>query len=449
MIQPIYSKWRRVSKLFAAFLFLTLLFTNCKKKDTTLGSSAFDPSELLAAGAVDTFTINTYTIIEDSINTRNPIYNLLGEMNDPIFGKISTSFYTQVRLVSANPEFGDLSQIILDSFVLSMDFADHTGNYSEQTFEVYELDADISADTAVKFYEFSALNTKPTNLVAPGKGTFKPDPFGNAIVDTLSVDPQMRLSLDTNFAKLLIQEANSGTAFASNDNFINFFKGFQIKTNNPAQVAGQGAIYSLDMRSAASKLTIYYRRLQDVNGVPTYVVKNYDFVINENCQSFNHVEFDRSGTKVDAADGNKVSGNTEFYAQALGVRAVIEIPGLSNLPKTALIHKAILDLPIQYQTASIYNPGLKVILSGRENNDPKQSYYINTSTPTTAISDYTKSVNADIRQFVQSIATGVIENTPIYISPLRSVISMDRIIFNGRNTSNKMKPKLYVIYTEF
>ena len=446
MIQPIFSKWRRET-LFAAFLLLPLLFTNCKKKDTTVGSAAFDPTELLLAGAVDTFTINTYTTIEDSITTRNPTFNLLGEMNDPIFGKISTSFYTQVRLVSANPDFGALSDIIVDSFVLAMRFGDHTGNYSEQTFEVYELQDAISSDTAVKFYEFSTLPLKQPlkNLVMPGKGTFKPDPLGEAVIDTLLVDPQMRLSLDTNFAKTLLNEAINGTSFASNDAFIDFFKGFYIKTNNPTQAPGQGAIYSLDMRSSASKLTIYYRRLQQVNGVPTYVVKNYDFVINENCQSFNHVEFDRSGTKVSAADGNKVSGNTEFYAQAFGVRAVVEIPGLSNLPKTALIHKAVLDLPIQYQTASVYNPGLKVFFYNKLSENSKLSSVIYTPN----VSEYTKSINTDMRGYVQDIVTGTITNKPIYISPLRSVTSMDRIVFNGRNTSNKMKPKLYVIYTEF
>jgi hypothetical protein len=445
MIHRFYRKWRRVSILSASFLFAIFLSVSCKKKETMLGGSAYDPTELLNAGAIDTFTLNAYTIIDDSIITKNPSLNVLGEMNDPVFGKVNASFYTQIRLAAASPVFGDLSQITIDSFVLAMSFADYTGTNATQTFEVYELNEDISSDTAVKYYEFDTLNVKQINLVMPGKGTFKPDPIGDVIVDTVAVAPQMRLPLDTNLARTLMGAANTGGYFSSNDIFTSYFKGLNIRVNNPPQSVGQGAVYSFDMRSSASKLTIYYKKIELVNGVLTPVRKSYDFVINENSQMFNHVEFDRAGTKIQQLVDNPTNGSQEFYTQAFGARAVIEIPSLKDLPKTAVIHKAVLDLPIQYQTGSIYNPGFQVFLFNKLASNPKLSRVLYSP----VISDFTKSITVDMRSYIQNIVVGKEEIEPIYISPSRSIASMDRIIFNGPNTINKVKPKLYIIYTEF
>jgi hypothetical protein len=446
MIYRFYRQWRKVFLLSATFLFAIFILVSCKKKESTIGGSAYDPSELLSAGAIDTFTINSYCIVDDSIITKNALLSVLGEMNDPIFGKVKSSFYTQIRLASANPLFGDLSQISIDSFVLALRFADYTGNHVTQTFEVYQLNEEISSDTAVKYYEFSSLAVNPTNLVMSGKGTFKPDPIGDAAVDTSLVAPQMRLSLDTNLARsLMIESTNGSSTFTSNENFTSFFKGIQITTNNPPQSAGQGAVYSLDMRSASSKLTIYYKKLELVSGVLTPVRKSYDFVINENCQSFNHVEVNRTGTKVQLSLDNPSNGLQEFYAQSFGLRGVIEIPGLSNFSKKAVIHKAVLDLPIQYQTGSIYSPGYQTFLFKKFSLTSNLSLVLYNST----INEFTKSITTDMRAYVQDIVSGKLDNDPIYISPSRSTTAMDRIVFNGRNTLNKVKPKMYIIYTEF
>jgi|TARA_R110000737_G_scaffold134970_2_gene166180 hypothetical protein len=446
MTHRYYRKWRRVSLLSATFLFAIFLSVSCKKKESLIGSNAYDPTELLNAGAVDTFTLLTYTIIQDSVFTKNRLLNVLGEMNDPVFGKVNASFYTQIRLASANPNFDDLTQISIDSFVLALRFADYTGNPSTQTFEVYELNDEISSDSAVKYYDFDTIAIKQPNLLMPGKGTFKPDPIGDAIVDTVAVAPQMRLSLDTNLARTFMQEAAiSGGSFASNDNFVNYFKGFKINVNNPTQAPNQGAVYSFDMRSTSSKLTIYYKQMELVGGVMTPVRKTYDFVINSNCQSFNHVEFERAGTKVQQAVDNKSLGALEFYAQSFGLQAVLEIPGLSNLPKTAVIHRAVLDLPIQYQTGSNYNTGIQMSLFNKLATDSRSIRPLYNPT----ISDITKSVTVNMRGYIQDVVAGKVANEPIYMAPLRDNYSMDRIIFNGSNTINKVKPKLYIIYTEF
>ena len=446
MIHRIKSEWRKVFILSATFLLVLFVGTSCKKKITAVGSTGIDEAGLLAAGAVDTFSLETYSILDDSINTKNPGVNTLGEMYDPVFGKIKTSFFTQIRLESGNPAFGPLADIIMDSVVLSMQYSFYTGKLTPQTFEVYELSQAISSDTAVKYYDFSSLAVKPINLIQAGYGTIKPEPIADAVIDTTKVAPQLRLRLDTNFAKAMITEANSGsTSFANNENFMNYFKGLFITTNNSAQSPGEGGVFSFNMGSSASKLSMYFRRWETINGTPTLVKKEFSFLIDGSTQSFNRAEINRSGTAVEQALNVKSNGLTEFYAQAFGTRAVVKIPGLSNIPKTAIVHKAILMLPIQYQTGSPFTTGSVVRMVEKLN----ETSNLAIDWPSAGVSDFSKSVTQDISAFAQQIVSGLSENKPLYIFPSRSTTSGDRIIFNGPNTLNKVKPKLYIIYTEF
>ncbi|MFT5581395.1 MAG: hypothetical protein ACI9G9_000645, partial [Psychromonas sp.] len=139
--------WRRVFQLSATFLLAISLSVSCKKKDTSIGANAIDQNSLLNGAKVDTFSLKSFSIIEDSVRTKNPAQNTLGSYVDPVFGKVDASIYTQIRLASSNPNFGNTSQIVLDSFVLAMRYSGFTGKNDPQTFEVYELEEEISSVT--------------------------------------------------------------------------------------------------------------------------------------------------------------------------------------------------------------------------------------------------------------------------------------------------------------
>ncbi len=85
--------WRKVGILSATFLSLFFLLSACNKADSVLGLNALDPSDLLNANQVDTFTLETYTIVEDSVITDNPAFSLLGSYNDPQFGTFDASLH--------------------------------------------------------------------------------------------------------------------------------------------------------------------------------------------------------------------------------------------------------------------------------------------------------------------------------------------------------------------
>jgi hypothetical protein len=428
------NSWRKVFGLSATFLITLLVVVACKKKESTLGNDVLDPNSLLNSTQVDTFQLTTFTIAEDSLISDNPAYAVLGSYNDPKFGKVDASFYTQVVLSGLNPNFGDISAITVDSLVLGLEYADYYGELSPQTVEVYQLTEKIHVDST--YYSFQDKAHSSTNLVVPGYETFTPTPNGETIIGEDTVDAQLRIRLNNSLATQLINESVSGgTNYSSIDNFTSYFKGLYVKVNNGSQLSGKGAVFYFNLNDPLSKMTIYYTQAG--------VQKTFDFLINSECADFNHVDIDNSGKPVQNVINDTISGQTEFYAQAFKSRAIIKIPGLKNLPKKCVIHKAELILPIQYQTASKYSPSDEISVSVRIDNILSGigvfGFYDN----------YTKSYTVDCRDYVQALVTGQISTTELILSPRFFITSAERIIFNGPSTINKKKPQIVVTYTQY
>ena len=123
--------------LSATFLLALTIFTGCKKETNTLGLGALDPEELLASGGIDTFTLATYSVKEDSMPTDNQTFALLGNYNDPKFGNFKASFYTQFHL-NGTLDFNGGAPVI-DSAVLSLAYRRSYGKLDAQTFAVHEM----------------------------------------------------------------------------------------------------------------------------------------------------------------------------------------------------------------------------------------------------------------------------------------------------------------------
>lgn len=426
-------------KRLSSFAILCLvLLISCNKNKHEIGKPAIDQDLLLNGITTDTFDLITYTISEDSAITDNAPNVLLGSYIDPKFGKVDASFYTEFRLKSLNPNFGDIGTIVVDSCVLALQYVGYYGDLSSQTFEVYELSDSLSMDSV--YYDFTTKPTKPGNLVPAGQGLITPKPLSNTVVDGDTLAPQLRIPIDTNFAKSLLQESTSGNGtFASNSHFQNFFKGFKLNVNNPGQTIGQGGIFYFNINNnAASKLTIYYTQ----NGVK----KSFDMVMNSYCSDFVHIETDNTGTPLEMVLQDSTKGLTIFYAQAFRQRAVIKIPGLNALPKNVIVHRADLSLPVQFQNGYRYKPGSTVSVAARL----KQSDVKLTSLSVLgSFVDSKKEFSIDLRNYAQAIIANNIDNTGVVVSPVYFRNSAERIVFNGPNTTNKKKPKLILTYTTY
>lgn len=427
--------WRKVFVLSATFLLALFVGTSCKKKDNNLGLNTLDQNELLNSAAVDTFSLVTFTILDDSVITKDPAYAVLGSYNDPKFGPMEASFYTQLRLSGVNPNFsGD--PIFVDSIVLGLEYNGYYGDFSTLDLEVLEVTESLSSDST--YYAFSTLNVNSTNLIEPGYETVTPDPDGVTVIGQDTVDTQLRIRLKNSLASTLINEALTGSSFASNDAFLDYFKGLCVRTTNGTMQNGKGGIFYFNLNDPLSKMTIYYKQSD--------VAKKYDFVINSSCVDFNHVEVNNAGKPVQTVINDTVSGMTEFYAQAFKSRAIVQIPGLSNLPKKIVVHKAELYLPVQYQTGSKYSPGFDISVASRPESNPNAFASIGVLG---TYSEFQKHFKIDLRAYIQGVATGLAPNNELILSPRFFITSAERIIFNGPNTTNKKKPQLIITYTEY
>ncbi len=439
-IQPL--MWRKGLILSATFLFSIFLIVSCRKEDNIIGQNTIEQNQILASGGTDTFSLYTFSYLPDSIITDNAAFGLLGSYVDPVFGKYNAEFYTQFRLSGLNPDFGNLSVVTVDSFVLALEYIGAYGEPSFQTVEVYEIMEDLHDvdETDSAYYSFSTVATGATDLVRPGFSLVEMDKDKLTVVggDTLN-SPQLRIQLDPAFAEQMMYDAALTSNFVDNDAFLSYFKGLHIKTNN-VQSVGEGTVSYFNLNDPASKLTIYYRQ----HGVP----KEFDFLINSSCADFNHVDIDVDGTalKVQNILADSTLGQQQFYSQSFGTRAVVEIPGLRNIPSNSVVHKAILELPVDYHSATSFTPGFDASVATILEEGSTQLFGVNADA---SYSDFRKSFEVDLRNYVQAVVSGEITTTRLVFSPILYNTSADRIIFNGPQTTNKLQPKLYILYTEF
>lgn len=429
-------QWRRVKVLSATFFCITLALLSCKKKETTIGKDAFDPANLLNSITVDTFQLKTYTFSEDSVFSRNQQNALLGAYNDPEFGNVNASFYTQISLDNpGSTSFGNAPTI--DSLVLALQYSGYYGTPSIQTFEVYEITEALSSST--QYNNKSTVAHSNTDLVVPGKGTILPKPTATVQVgtDTTKRAAQLRLPLKNSFAQFLLDGVAQGE-YTTQDRFRAYIKGLYVKVTNTNPATGQGSVLYFSLGAIYSKLTLYYK---DDSGTR----KEFPYLMTGSSVNFSHIDFDHTGKKIQDVINTPALGQKEFYAQAFTSRAVIEFPTLKNLPKNVIIHKASLILPVSHYTNDLLYPSSKINIGTRITDD-NDTIYARANVP---YDDVLKEYSIDVRQHLQQVLAGQIANRGLFIRPTFFNYTTERIIFNGPQTIYKKKPKLVVTYTTY
>ncbi len=441
MIKTHSFTWRKGIVLSATFLLTALVSVSCKKKENNIGANNIDQNNILTSQGQDTFSLITYTFAEDSTSTKNNLASLLGSYNDPTFGMVNAELFSQFHIQSLSPDFGDLSTVAIDSFVLSLVYSGSYGKTGDQTIEVFEVDeADgISNNDDSTYYQFSSVSSdETTDWVTTGQSTVNMNPDNTTIVNSLEVPSQLRISLDTNKARTFMQDAALAPAsFASTDAFSDYFKGLHIRTANVGQTPGEGGVMYFNLKAASSKLTIYYTQDGDQ--------KTYDFYMNTETTHFNKVDMDNSMTRVQDVIDNTSEGQVDYYAQAFRSRAAVEMPSISNIPGNAVVHSAVMKLSVSHQTGVEYDPPGAISVLREDPDEPGKYIAIGNA----VYSSVSKQYSFDLRFHVQRVVDGELENTRLIIAPLFFNSSADRVIFNGQETVNKVEPSLRILYTEF
>ncbi len=436
-----------------AIFLLGLLVSSCKKPEDGVGLNLQPEDELLNANRIDTTTIIMYTEEDDSVRTDELRLNMVGSYLDPVLGKVEASTYMQLRTDGQGVTFEEDS-IAIDSVVLAMEYDGYYGELNPQTFGVYEIVDTMYKDSA--YYSNSYLNFDSTgtvfggqgwgNLIVPGEETQTPSPLVNTVVGTDTLDPQIRIPLDTVFGRYIINSADAD--LATNEQFVKYFRGLHVRVENPSQGPEEGAVLYFNLEDAASKVTIYYT--EQINGVPE--ARTFDLKVDDNSARFTRSPHNYSSAPVALALSDSTQGQFATHIQTLGgLRTIVNFPHIHNLVDSGMvaINKAELILPVEYYTGSSFFPN-DVLTGLMLNEDGDLSFLpggINNGLSNYDIDNM--EYRFVISEYIQGLLKGEISRNKLILESIDVSVTANRCILSGPNTINRRKPQLILTYTNY
>lgn len=294
-----------------------IFFMSCKKP--VIQEDNLIPPDQLGLVFTDTFELETYTGTQDSLVASDLAINLLGGMDDPIFGKSYASFYTQLALPNNNLDLGNV--LNFDSLVLYLKFSETYGNVEAgQSLVVKRMTEGIDGET--EYFTNKTFQTEATELG-------RIDDFKGA-EDSVNVNGEnqasiIKIKLDDAFGQELLDQSG-GINFSSTEAFQSYLKGLHIAPdkNNIGE-----ALYYVDLGDPFSKLVLYYN---DTSAL--------DILINNQTRAVENFDFDRSGAPVNDYINNNNKKDSLIFVQPMATtKAIVRIPDLLNL-ENIIINKA-------------------------------------------------------------------------------------------------------------
>jgi hypothetical protein len=323
------------------FALITVFASSCEKGVLKMGNDLLPSDDFVSVKSIDTLSVFSYTMFDDSVRTDSPAKSYLGEAYDPYFGTTTAGFVSQLRL---NAKW-DGTPITVDSVKLYLHLLTATGQQvSQHKLRLTEIADELSVD--------SAYYSSDTRTPVRSAGYV----ISDIILPTLRTDTinDIELTLPGNgidFGNHLIRD--TAMLFHSNTvpDFRSYFKGFYFQlepTTDPL-------LLSLTL---VSDQTSYYNYFVLFGHDAAGTVKQYSFILDaqKTNASFNKYYHDYStatlGDKM--AHRNTTYKDTLSYLQSLdGVYTRVSLPGLQKLKNDATfikyaINKARLIVPFKF-----------------------------------------------------------------------------------------------------
>lgn len=329
-----------------------VLFVACTDVTDLIGSEFVPDTSDLDMNFTDTVTIETYSIIKDSvINSASTPY-LLGSIIDPIFGKTTASINSKFLLslgfdsVFREAEFFDSLVLSLSYFGLS-----YGDTLADQTIRIYELEENFNDSS-----NYSSSYNAQHSLVELAAHTFSPKPNTKvSIIEGDTISPQIRVTItkskDHPFASKLLDikiedylEYSDvlGYDIVLSEKFYEYFNGLHISTD-PVN-SGEGSLFGMNFYAANTRLELYKHdtvhgktsdglndSIIDVNRFSSLIVSTSSGKV------FNHYDHsdyvDADNLFIDQViNGDKELGKEQVYIQSLaGTHLRVKFPYIQNL----------------------------------------------------------------------------------------------------------------------
>ena len=452
-------------KLFKQDL-LTLLislfiFTGCQNPDG-IGLEV-DPENAIEGKLIDSLTILSATVKEDSVSTKSLTKYPLGYFNDPVLGPTDAGLYASLTLPTDNLTFGTTPT--LDSAVLVLRYAD-------------EYAGDVNSYLNVEVYQLASRLTVNSNYFSTAEHLANPDLITSKSVkvnlkDSIGVvdivkgkpdvnkknAPQLRIPIPASFILPNFLNA-AATNFKDNNVFNDFIKGLHLKVNQN-QTTGAGGIALFDLANTDSRLELYYK---STNGtVADSNVTSFNFNTAFTAASIRH---DYAGTAVETQlNAPATTYNVNFIQPLGGVKTRLTFPYVQNLKALGdiTINKA--ELVVQVETGTdIFAPAPRLFLYRTDIAEQRQLM----PDVILGLSDISlggfydipkKQYKFALTAYIQDILSGKLTQYNTFITAidskanstaglLPSATTASRVVIGSGSKTAPLKMKLNVIYTK-
>tara|TARA_R110000868_G_scaffold58472_5_gene180676 strand:- start:2570 stop:3889 length:1320 start_codon:yes stop_codon:yes gene_type:complete len=430
-------------------LFLGALITSCNSDVDTgefvVGSDYLSVNNKVVL--IDTLTVDVSTVNLDSLITSSQNRILVGNYDDPYFGKVKSDSYFQLSssgyTLNTDNSDTDAPNYVFDSIrmILRPDKYYYGDTTKVQTISIHRLLQKVKPNVDnTYFYNDSSLDYDTESL---GSVSFKPKPHSK---DSVVV------SIKDVFGEALFQKIKKReiTNFAE---FTEYFKGLVIKTTSSASSSIVGF-------NTASVLRLYYSKY--LGNSDESLVK--DFNILDATKQFNNISLDRSGTLIKdlpAFTDHLSSLQTEnkaFIQSGTGLACRIDFPNIKQLKyisdKGAIVDAQLIIKPINNSYSDSYPlvDSLRVFvadklnrISGTLNSTGNATYAIlNTDTD-----EFNENIGykVSIGTFLQNEMIKKSDSRLSLILTLPSISkAVDRLLVGDqKNSSNKIQLKIYYI----
>jgi hypothetical protein len=430
-------------KYLLSFLFLfTLLSCSQQAPDFFTPSELFIESDVRFS-EIDTITFKMSTFKFDSIVTDIGNIFLVGQYNDPHFGKIKSSGFIDV--IPRDYEIDD--EAIFDSIVLNLPYNGYYYNDTllQKKIKVNELSRLIKFKNGQSDF-YNTTNFPIATLL--GERTFYPRIAKDSI----------KITLSNAFGSNLFYKIKDGI-IDNREELKLHFKGLRIAPDDSENASIIG------FNVSGSYLRFYYS-LPDEPDQSKY----YDFVYNSSesvNKYFTQTSSDRTGTVFP----NFLNQETEFFPSStnpftyinsgVGIVTKIDFPyfkeSINNLNQSGVIYNAKLKIPMNedFFSKKLYpSDSLQVYIVDQNNAIYSRLQEANGK----AVIGYVKNDTSGYNETYVSISIGsflenklknnAYKNYSLIIVPFNFSSSTTRLILNSQNNS-QAKSKLILTYLNY
>jgi len=420
-----------------------LIFVGCKEDTGTIGLGIQSEDEFLNTDTHNSTLVVAYSASHDSLVTSEVSTNMLGYLNDPVFGKTQAGIYTQFRLSSLDADFGENPEV--DSIVLTLVYAGYYGDtLNSFKLNVYELDEEIKKNE--RYYTTSSLKYNiGENLTEDPNCSISPRPTTRP--DTSVSVYYISINLKKEFADKKFISQSKRSVYASDANFLDYFKGLYLEASEPT---GNGCMLSINMTNSSSKLSIYYSNSKSKN-------LKYSFNMNDSTTHFgvfNHFDYVDASPNLREQLKDTTSASTKeiLYAQAgAGIKIVLHFPYLKkefdSLKKfdsqKVIIHRAKLVISQKDDAlANYYPPNALNIYTNPLAGYFLPDYFLGTDYFGGKYNQEKKEYSFNITRYVQELIDGSGDDYMLNLSVSPWVTHFSRLIIYGTQPTDDISKRL-------